>query len=117
MSGNQVDARKQPDRVRATERTHEPANDPLTRSRTFWAVFIAYVIGALANLAPIVLPALFGAADSPIFVVIGYGYLLALPAGLVVAMLRREDRPLAQGCTYGVLVGIAAMLIATALTV
>jgi hypothetical protein len=94
-----------------------PAIGSVTRSRTFWAVFLAYVIGAVANLAPIVLPALFGPADSPAFTVIGYGYLLALPVGLIVAMLRREDRPLAQGCTYGVLVGIAAMLIATALTV
>ena len=117
MSGNRSDARTRTDAVRATARNQEPAIGSVTRSRTFWVVFLAYVIGGLANLAPIVLPAVFGPADSPVFTVIGYGYLLALPVGLIVAMLRREDRPLAQGCTYGVLVGIAAMLIATALTI
>ena len=99
-----------------TVRGKQPAAQPLTRSRKFWAVFGAYVIGALANLAPVLLPAVFGPADSTVFVAIGYAYLVALPAGLVVAMLRREDRPLAQGCTYGVVVGIAAMLIGTVLT-
>lgn len=80
-------------------------------------MFLAYVIGALANLAPIAVPTLFGPPDSPVFTAIGYAYLLALPAGLIVAMVRREDRALAQGCTYGVVVGIAAMVIGTALTV
>ena len=93
-----------------------PATRLLTRSRKFWVVFGAYVVGALANLAPVVLPTVFGPADSTAFVAIGYAYLLALPAGLVVAMLRREDRDLAQGCTHGVVAGIAAMLLGTVLT-
>lgn len=97
-------------------RSKEPATQPLTTSRKFWGVFGAYVVGALANLAPVVFPALVGPADSPAFVAIGYAYLLALPIGLVVAMIRRQDRALAQGCTYGVVVGIAAMLIGTVLT-